>query len=152
MREAEVAQLFDKDDPEKLFADLREIGHGSFGAVYYARHTITKAVVAIKKMSFTGKQSAEVSWIFVISFNHLHGDCKLVTELNWRNRFHILKCSLELCLNRALGYSLDLVVTQASGDKLIRFITVNFLKNLQLSFYFDREQEACISSQRAITG
>lgn len=61
MREAEVAQLFDKDDPEKLFADLREIGHGSFGAVYYARHTITKSVVAIKKMSFTGKQSAEVS-------------------------------------------------------------------------------------------
>ena len=66
MREAEVAQLFDKDDPEKLFTDLREIGHGSFGAVYYARHTITKSVVAIKKMSFTGKQSAEVSVIFFV--------------------------------------------------------------------------------------
>ena len=60
MREAEVAQLFDKDDPEKLFIDLREIGHGSFGAVYYARHFHSKSVVAIKKMSFTGKQSAEV--------------------------------------------------------------------------------------------
>ena len=66
MREAEVAQLFDKDDPEKLFADLREIGHGSFGAVYYAKHTITKSVVAIKKMSFTGKQSAEVSVTLVL--------------------------------------------------------------------------------------
>lgn len=61
MREAEVNQLFDKDDPEKLFTDLREIGHGSFGAVYYAKHAITQSVVAIKKMSFTGKQSAEVS-------------------------------------------------------------------------------------------
>lgn len=62
IREAEVNQLFDKDDPEKLFTDLREIGHGSFGAVYYARHAFTKSVVAIKKMSFTGKQSAEVCY------------------------------------------------------------------------------------------
>lgn len=27
--------LFSKEDPEKLFLDLREIGHGSFGAVYF---------------------------------------------------------------------------------------------------------------------
>lgn len=26
---------FSKEDPEKLFVDLREIGHGNFGAVYY---------------------------------------------------------------------------------------------------------------------
>ena len=25
----------DRDDPSKLFADLTEIGHGNFGAVYY---------------------------------------------------------------------------------------------------------------------
>ena len=25
----------DRDDPEKLFTDLTEIGHGNFGAVYY---------------------------------------------------------------------------------------------------------------------
>ena len=25
----------DRDDPEKLFSDLTEIGHGNFGAVYY---------------------------------------------------------------------------------------------------------------------
>lgn len=31
----EYAGLFDEHDPEKLYADLREIGHGSFGAVYY---------------------------------------------------------------------------------------------------------------------
>ena len=34
-RNPEYAGLFDEQDPEKLFADLREIGHGSFGAVYY---------------------------------------------------------------------------------------------------------------------
>lgn len=35
LKDPEVAELFFKDDPEKLFADLREIGHGSFGAVYF---------------------------------------------------------------------------------------------------------------------
>ena len=34
-RNSEYSGLFDEQDPEKLFADLREIGHGSFGAVYY---------------------------------------------------------------------------------------------------------------------
>lgn len=80
LKDPEVSQHFDKEDPEKIFTDLREIGHGSFGAVYYvsadfdckqsfwltvsshpkARNVVTKEVVAIKKMSFTGKQSAEV--------------------------------------------------------------------------------------------
>ncbi|CAF4971628.1 unnamed protein product, partial [Rotaria socialis] len=31
----ECDNLFSKEDPEKLFVDLREIGHGNFGAVYY---------------------------------------------------------------------------------------------------------------------
>uniref|UniRef100_A0A3Q3SSN4 non-specific serine/threonine protein kinase n=1 Tax=Mastacembelus armatus TaxID=205130 RepID=A0A3Q3SSN4_9TELE len=55
----EVAELFFKEDPEKLFSDLREIGHGSFGAVYFARDVRTNEVVAIKKMSYSGKQSNE---------------------------------------------------------------------------------------------
>ncbi|KAK3870307.1 hypothetical protein Pcinc_024462 [Petrolisthes cinctipes] len=59
LRNPEVADLFEREDPERLFDDLREIGHGSFGAVYYARHLTTKEVVAIKKMSYNGKQSAE---------------------------------------------------------------------------------------------
>lgn len=33
--DGECGKLFSKDDPEKLFVDLREIGHGNFGAVYY---------------------------------------------------------------------------------------------------------------------
>ena len=31
----EVAELFNNEDPEQLFVDLREIGHGNFGAVYF---------------------------------------------------------------------------------------------------------------------
>lgn len=37
LKDPDVAELFYRDDPEKLFADLREIGHGSFGAVYFVR-------------------------------------------------------------------------------------------------------------------
>lgn len=59
LKDPDVAQLFESEDPEKLFDDLREIGHGSFGAVYYARNNVTNEVVAIKKMSYAGKQSLE---------------------------------------------------------------------------------------------
>uniref|UniRef100_A0A8B9KMG3 non-specific serine/threonine protein kinase n=1 Tax=Astyanax mexicanus TaxID=7994 RepID=A0A8B9KMG3_ASTMX len=59
LKDPEIAELFFKEDPEKLFSDLREIGHGSFGAVYFARDVRTSEVVAIKKMSYSGKQSNE---------------------------------------------------------------------------------------------
>ena len=35
LKDPDIAKLFFNEDPEKLFEDLREIGHGSFGAVYY---------------------------------------------------------------------------------------------------------------------
>lgn len=35
LKDPQVAELFDRQDPDKVFIDLREIGHGSFGAVYY---------------------------------------------------------------------------------------------------------------------
>lgn len=35
LKDPEIADLFYKDDPEELFIDLHEIGHGSFGAVYF---------------------------------------------------------------------------------------------------------------------
>ncbi len=38
LKNPEVDKLFMKDDPERLFQDLREIGHGSFGAVYYVSY------------------------------------------------------------------------------------------------------------------
>ncbi|KAK1785984.1 hypothetical protein P4O66_017732 [Electrophorus voltai] len=60
LKDPEIAELFFKEDPEKLFTDLREIGHGSFGAVYFARDVRTSEVVAIKKMSYSGKQTNEL--------------------------------------------------------------------------------------------
>ena len=104
LKDPDVAELFYREDPEKLFADLREIGHGSFGAVYFvsssyttgltvqtpsdrpralegvwsggvlvltfcgshvvlspqARDIRNNEVVAIKKMSYSGKQTNEV--------------------------------------------------------------------------------------------
>lgn len=59
LKDPEIADLFFKHDPDKIFEDLREIGHGSFGAVYYARCLLTKEIVAIKKMSYSGKQSLD---------------------------------------------------------------------------------------------
>ncbi|PIO40158.1 hypothetical protein AB205_0032650 [Aquarana catesbeiana] len=65
LKDPDIAELFFRDDPEKLFTDLREIGHGSFGAVYFAHDVRTNEVVAIKKMSYSGKQSNEVCFLFI---------------------------------------------------------------------------------------
>lgn len=34
-KNSELSRYFLEDDPEAIFIDQREIGHGSFGAVYY---------------------------------------------------------------------------------------------------------------------
>lgn len=59
LKDPEVAELFEREDPEKVFEDLWEIGHGSFGAVYFARYSESKEIVAIKKMSYMGKESVD---------------------------------------------------------------------------------------------
>ena len=40
LNDNECSHLFSREDPEKLFVDLREIGHGNFGAVYYVSETL----------------------------------------------------------------------------------------------------------------
>jgi hypothetical protein len=35
LKDPEVAELFSTKDPEHRYEDLREIGHGAFGAVFY---------------------------------------------------------------------------------------------------------------------
>ncbi|CAB1312078.1 unnamed protein product, partial [Coregonus sp. 'balchen'] len=83
LKDPEVAELFYRDDPEKMFTDLREIGHGSFGAVYFAHDIRTNEVVAIKKMSYGGKQSNE-KWQDIIKevkfLQKLHHPNTLVME------------------------------------------------------------------------
>ena len=39
IKNSELAKYFIDDDPDTIFVDQREIGHGSFGAVYYVSHT-----------------------------------------------------------------------------------------------------------------
>ena len=34
----ELSPYIQEEDPEAIFAEQREIGHGSFGAVYYVSH------------------------------------------------------------------------------------------------------------------
>ena len=44
LKEQEVAELFQREDPDNIFGDLKEIGHGSFGAVYFVstvQHIVT---------------------------------------------------------------------------------------------------------------
>lgn len=82
-----MAELFDKDDPEKIFEDLREIGHGSFGAVYYARCFVTKEIVAIKKMSYLGKQSSE-KWQDILK------EIRFIKQLNHPNIIEYKGCYL----------------------------------------------------------
>ncbi|XP_073090897.1 serine/threonine-protein kinase TAO1-like [Manis javanica] len=52
LRDPDIAELFFKEDPERLFTNLREVGYGSFGAVYSARDLRTNEMVAIKKLSY----------------------------------------------------------------------------------------------------
>ncbi|EFO25500.1 STE/STE20/TAO protein kinase [Loa loa] len=65
LKDPTIASLFSVKDPEQRFEDLREIGHGSFGAVFFAQDLETNTTVAIKKMAFSGKQSAE-KWSDII--------------------------------------------------------------------------------------
>uniref|UniRef100_M4AW17 non-specific serine/threonine protein kinase n=1 Tax=Xiphophorus maculatus TaxID=8083 RepID=M4AW17_XIPMA len=87
LKDPEVAELFCREDPEKLFTDLREIGHGSFGAVYFAHDIRTNEVVAIKKMSYSGKQSNE-KWQDIIK------EVKFLQKLRHPNTVEYRGCYL----------------------------------------------------------
>ncbi|KAM9745004.1 serine/threonine-protein kinase TAO2 isoform 2-T2 [Menidia menidia] len=107
LKDPDVADLFCKDDPEKLFADLREIGHGSFGAVYFARDIRNNEVVAIKKMSYSGKQTNE-KWQDIIK------EVKFLQKLRHPNTIEYRGCYLKehtawLVMEYCLGSASDLL-------------------------------------------
>ncbi|KAL4617810.1 serine/threonine-protein kinase TAO2-like isoform X1 [Arapaima gigas] len=107
LKDPEVAELFYREDPEKLFSDLREIGHGSFGAVYFARDVRTNEVVAIKKMSYSGKQSNE-KWQDIIK------EVKFLQKLRHPNTIEYKGCYLKehtawLVMEYCLGSASDLL-------------------------------------------
>lgn len=107
LKDPQVAQLFSTDDPEKVFSDLREIGHGSFGAVYYAKNVVSKEVVAIKKMSYSGKQSSE-KWQDIIK------EVKFLRELKHKNIIEYKGCYLRdhtawLVMEYCVGSASDVI-------------------------------------------
>ncbi|CAB1333251.1 unnamed protein product, partial [Coregonus sp. 'balchen'] len=107
LKDPEVAELFFKEDPEKLFSDLREIGHGSFGAVYFARDVRTTEVVAIKKMSYSGKQSNE-KWQDIIK------EVKFLQKIQHPNSIEYKGCYLRehtawLVMEYCLGSASDVL-------------------------------------------
>uniref|UniRef100_A0A8C2I0X6 non-specific serine/threonine protein kinase n=1 Tax=Cyprinus carpio TaxID=7962 RepID=A0A8C2I0X6_CYPCA len=106
-KDPEIAELFFREDPEKLFTDLREIGHGSFGAVYFARDVRTAEVVAIKKMSYSGKQSNE-KWQDIIK------EVKFLQRIQHPNSIEYKGCYLRehtawLVMEYCLGSASDLL-------------------------------------------
>ncbi|XP_037536805.1 serine/threonine-protein kinase TAO3 isoform X2 [Nematolebias whitei] len=106
-KDPELANLFFKDDPEDVFCDLHEIGHGSFGAVYFARNSYSNEVVAIKKMSFNGKQTTE-KWQDIIK------EVKFLGQLRHPNTIEYKGCYLKdntawLVMEYCLGSASDLL-------------------------------------------
>ncbi|XP_037337969.2 serine/threonine-protein kinase TAO3 isoform X1 [Pungitius pungitius] len=106
-KDPELADLFFKDDPEDVFCDLHEIGHGSFGAVYFARNLYSNEVVAIKKMSYNGKQTTE-KWQDIIK------EVKFLGQLRHPNTIEYKGCYLKdntawLVMEYCLGSASDLL-------------------------------------------
>ncbi|XP_031429078.1 serine/threonine-protein kinase TAO1 isoform X2 [Clupea harengus] len=107
LKDPDIAELFFKEDPEKLYSDLREIGHGSFGAVYFARDVRTSEVVAIKKMSYSGKQCNE-KWQDIIK------EVKFLQKLQHPNSIEYKGCYLRehtawLVMEYCLGSTSDVL-------------------------------------------
>ncbi|XP_038619039.1 serine/threonine-protein kinase TAO3 [Tachyglossus aculeatus] len=103
----DVADLFARDDPEEIFVGLREIGHGSFGAVYFATNSHTSEVVAIKKMSYGGKQTNE-KWQDILK------EVKFLRQLKHPNTIEYKGCYLKehtawLVMEYCLGSASDLL-------------------------------------------
>ncbi|XP_068594809.1 serine/threonine-protein kinase TAO3 [Brachionichthys hirsutus] len=107
LKDPELADLFFKNDPEDVFCDLHEIGHGSFGAVYFARNSYSNEVVAIKKMSYNGKQTTE-KWQDIIK------EVKFLGQLRHPNTIEYKGCYLKdntawLVMEYCLGSASDLL-------------------------------------------
>lgn len=106
-KDPEIADLFYKDDPEELFIGLHEIGHGSFGAVYFATNARTNEVVAVKKMSYSGKQTHE-KWQDILK------EVKFLRQLKHPNTIEYKGCYLKehtawLVMEYCLGSASDLL-------------------------------------------
>ncbi|MCP9258326.1 Serine/threonine-protein kinase TAO1 [Dirofilaria immitis] len=112
LKDPAVASLFSVKDPEQRFEDLREIGHGSFGAVFFAQDLETNTTVAIKKMAFSGKQSAE-KWSDIIK------EVSFLKNIKHENIVEYRACYLKehtcwLVMEYCIGSAADIVEVHRS--------------------------------------
>lgn len=119
IKSSELSKYFIDDDPDTIFVDQREIGHGSFGAVYYARNNQTNEVVAIKKMNFSGKQAVE-KWADILR------EVKFLKQCNHDHCIHYRACYLKeqicwLVMEYCLGSASDIIEVHKAplqGDEI----------------------------------
>lgn len=104
---AQNHELFSSGDPESIFTDLKEIGHGSFGNVYFARDTVNNDIVAIKKMAYSGKNSQE-------KFMDIQKEIEFLKKCHHRNCIQFKGCFLKgmtvwLSMEYCLGSAADII-------------------------------------------
>lgn len=115
IKDASIAALFSNKDPEGRYQDLREIGHGSFGAVYYAYDKDRKETVAIKKMNYSGKSAAE-KWTDIIK------EVSFLSKISHVNIVDYKACFLKetvcwLVMEYCIGSAADIVDVLRKGMK-----------------------------------
>eukprot|EP00731_Ephydatia_muelleri_P022590 Em0015g173a len=103
----ELSPYIQEEDPEAIFAEQREIGHGSFGAVYYAKNVLTNEVVAVKKMQFSGKQAME-KWQDIVKEVKFLKDCKHENTLQFK-ACYVKEQTCWLVMEYCLGSASDII-------------------------------------------
>lgn len=79
-KDPELSQLFSLQDPTEVFTDFRQIGCGSFGAVYYARNRFSGEVVAIKELKVdTKRKKSDEEW------NDIVREIKFLSQISHKN-------------------------------------------------------------------
>ncbi|KAF6768316.1 hypothetical protein AHF37_07933 [Paragonimus kellicotti] len=79
-KDPELAPLFSHEVPTDVFTDVRQIGRGSFGAVYYARNRFTDEVVAIKELKIDTKRKK-----FNEVWNDIVREIRFLSQLSHKN-------------------------------------------------------------------
>uniref|UniRef100_A0A3B3DHJ7 Serine/threonine-protein kinase TAO3 n=1 Tax=Oryzias melastigma TaxID=30732 RepID=A0A3B3DHJ7_ORYME len=102
-KDPELGDLFFKDDPEDVFCDLHEIGHGSFGAVYFVSLQFCAFFIRI---SNSGSKSSK--WQDIIK------EVKFLGQLRHPNTIEYKGCYLKdntawLVMEYCLGSASDLL-------------------------------------------
>ncbi|CAI5445556.1 unnamed protein product [Caenorhabditis angaria] len=122
IKDPAIAALFSSKDPENRYQDLREIGHGSFGAVYFAYDRETEETVAIKKMSFNGKQATE-------KWNDILKEVSFLNSVKHRHIVEYKACFLKetvcwLVMEYCIGSAADIVDVLRKGMREVEIAAI----------------------------